>query len=169
MHWSNLLRQGLAASLIVLVAIAPAPADSPVDDAVAFVKLGYGDLFEAEFRSLDFLTDELDTRAAQAVVAVVDQYNAYDGARVAEALARFEGRISHYRFGRDQSPVLFVALPHWTGQREGMPAGERGKRIDAKAHAKLVDELREVFVDQLQADEFGTDPIFERTLRIWWD
>ncbi len=65
--------------------------------------------------------------------------------------------------------MLFIALPYWTSQREHSPDGDRGERIDAKAHAKMVDELRKVFVDELQADEFSVDPVFDRTLRVWWD
>ena len=169
MMFSTWTRRCILLGLSAAMLTAPTVAGTLRDDAVAFVKLGYGDRFEAEFRSLNFLTDELDTEAAQAAVAVVDQYNAYDGAKVAGALARFKGRISHYRFGRDQSPVLFIALPHWTGQREGAPVGERGERVDDKAHARMVEELRKIFVDELQADEFGPDPIFNRTLRVWWD
>ncbi len=169
MTFSALMRQCVLVGLGVAMLGSPATAGTVRDDAITFVKLGYGDQFEGEFRSLNFLTDELDTETAQAVVALVDQYNAYEGAKVAAALARFKGRISHYRFGRDQSPVLFIALPHWTGQREGTPVGERGDRIDDQTHARMVKELRKVFVDELQADEFEADPVFERTLRVWWD
>lgn len=169
MTFFALMRQCVFVGLSVAVLGSPATAGTLRDDAIAFVKLGYGDQVQAEFRSLNFLTDELDTETAQAVVALVDQYNAYDGGKVAAALGRFKGRIDHYRFGRDQSPVLFIALPYWTSQREHSPDGDRGERIDAKAHAKMVEELRKVFVDELQADEFSVDPIFDRTLRVWWD
>ena len=169
MAFSVLMRQCGLVGLSVSMLGSPATAGTLREDAVAFVKLGYGDQFDGEFRSLNFLTDELDTETAQAVVALIDHYNAYDGVKVAAALGRFQGRISRYRFGRDQSPVLLISLPYWTSQREHSSDSGRGERIDAKAHAKTVDELRKVFVDELQADEFGVDPIFDRTLRVWWD
>ena len=139
------------------------------DDAIAFVRLGYGDHNERDFRSLEFLTDDLDTDTAKAVVALVRSYNAFQGEKVAAALERFCGRVSRYRFGRSRSPLLHVDLPYWTGQREGQPPGERGERIDAAAHLAIVEELRRVFVNELGADSFGADQISERTLHVWWN
>lgn len=129
---------------------------------VALVKLGYGDSFELLTRSLSFRTEPLSTREAQLVVSLVRSYNAWDGAKVAEVLARFEGRVESWEFGREGSPVLYMNLPFHTKVHTKVPA---------EVHRKTVDDLRRALVDELHADEFG--PVYEElgdhSLRAWWD
>jgi hypothetical protein len=130
-------------------------------DAIEFVRLGYGDNFGLHFRSPYFRTDELKTDEAQAVMRIIDEYNRFDGKKVADAIEQYRGRIAAYEFGRESSPVLYIQLPHWTHHREGSAPGTMGTPIgDAEYHA-LVAELRDTFVGKLGADEFGTDE-FER-------
>ena len=69
MIFSARMRQCVLVGLGVAMLGSPVNAGTLRDDAIAFVKLGYGDQVQAEFRSLNFLTDELDTDTAQAVVA----------------------------------------------------------------------------------------------------
>ena len=81
---------------------------------------------------------------------------------------RFAGRVSSAEFGRELSPVLYVDLPYWTHQREGPVSNERGQRISEEDNARLVEELRAVFVNRLHAEEFSLVQSNERTVRIWW-
>src|SRR4030095_6301724 len=105
------------------------PQDNRARDAIAFVKLGYGDSFVLGFRSLYFRTDRLTTIEAQAVMRIIE-YNGFDGNKVADAIEQFKGKFAAYEFGREGSPVLYVSLPYWTHQREGAPRGNMGERID---------------------------------------
>jgi hypothetical protein len=76
-------------------------------NAVEFVKLGFGDDFGSDFRSLCFRTEELTTDEAQAVMKLIN-YDDFDGVKVAEAIGQFKGQIAAYEFGREGSPVLYV-------------------------------------------------------------
>jgi hypothetical protein len=52
------------------------PQDNEARDAIAFVKLGYGDSFGLRFRSPYFRTDILTTIEAQAAMRIIE-YNAF--------------------------------------------------------------------------------------------
>ena len=83
-------------------------------------------------------------------------------------IQRFAGRVSGVAFGRELSPVLYVHLPYWTHQREGPNTKGIGTKISDKENEQLVAELKRVFVDELEAEEFGPDTINSRVIRIWW-
>lgn len=164
-------RIGCALALIAAISapsVAAQDSGKRMEDALAFVKLGYGDMFGRQFRSLNFNTEELNTDDAQRVIRLVDSYNAFKGEKVAAALTQFRGRVTSYQFGRERSPVLYINLPYWTHQREGSPKGQ-GERIDDAEFRKLVAELRGIFSGTLACDEFELDPVRKRTVRIWWD
>jgi hypothetical protein len=143
-----------------------------VDMALAeqFIKLGFGTqiLGQRGFQSTLFLTEPLNTTQAAQLVRAVPEYGKFNGALVAEGIKRFAGRVSGVAFGRERSPVLYIELPYWTHQREGPIGTGMGSRISDEEHAKLVAELRKVFVGELGAQEFGPDRINKRTIRIWW-
>lgn len=130
------------------------PRSEQMRDAIEFVRLGYGDNFGLHFRSLYFRTGELTTAEAQAVMRIIDEYNSFDGRKVADAIEQFKGKIAAYEFGRESSPVLYIQLPHWTHHREGSAPGASGTAISDAEHDALVAELRDTFVAKLGADEF---------------
>jgi hypothetical protein len=144
------------------------PQDNRARDAIAFVKLGYGDSFGLGFRSLYFRTDRLTTIEAQAVMRIIE-YNGFDGNKVADAIEQFKGKFAAYEFGREGSPVLYVSLPYWTHQREGAPRGNMGERIDDTENDTLVAKLRDALVERLGADEFDVVKMDSPKVRIWWD
>ncbi len=172
-YFCTKLQNSVAVLFILGVVAMPASAQIEVaphvDQAIAFVKLGYGDLFDMSFRSLNFTTEELDTESTQSVVSLVKSYNSFDGNKIAQALSQFKGRISSYQFGREGSPVLYINLPYWTHQREGDNSNTRGTKIEDSEFRKLLGELRQVFVNDLYCDEFDVDSIRKRTVRVWWD
>ncbi len=148
------------------------------DQALAFVKLGYGDE-HGGFGSLNFRTEALNTEVTKAAVMIVEQYNAFEGVKVAEALEQLRGDITYYEFGREASPVLYVHLPYWTSQqerscpanhcREGSWGDDTGSRkLEPREHAALLQRARTAF-QAAQAD--AIDPVMENdhVLRIWWD
>jgi hypothetical protein len=143
-----------------------------VDIALAeqFVKLGFGPniLGQRGFHSTQFLTPRLSTAQAAQLVSVVAEYGKFKGPLVAEGIKRFAGRVSGVEFGREGSAVLYFHLPHWTHQREGPVTKGAGTRIGDEEHARLVAELRRVFVGELGAQEFGPDRANSRTIRVWW-
>lgn len=143
-----------------------------VDIALAeqFVKLGFGPnvLGQRGFYSTQFLTPRLSTTQAAQLVRVVTEYGNFKGKSVAEGIKRFAGRVSAVEFGREGSPVLYIHLPYWTHQREGPLGKGAGVRIGDAEHEKLVAELRQVFVGELGAQEFGPDRPNSRTIRVWW-
>ncbi len=147
------------------------PLEVDIDLAEQFVKLGFGPqiLGKRGFQSTEFLTPMLSTRQAAQLVQLVPQYGKdFKGAEVAKGIQRFAGRVSYVQFGREGSPVLYIELPYWTHQREGPTTRGVGLRISDQENQELVQELRNVFVNELQAEEFSADPINKRRIRIWW-
>jgi hypothetical protein len=144
----------------------------PVDMNLAkqFVTIGFGPniLGQQGFQSTQFLTPVLSTRQASELIRLVPEYRTFRGAEVAKGVERFAGRVSGVAFGRELSPVLYVHLPYWTHQREGLIPKGMGEKISDRDNQQLVAELRKVFVDELKAEEFGPDSIQERVIRIWW-
>ena len=134
-----------------------------------FVKLGYGDLREKGYRSLNFVTECLETDQMLQIIPIVAQYNSFDGVEVANALKQFRGKVSCYEFGRAGSPILHIDIPYWTHQREYYNGPKPGERITEAELTELVEEMKKVFMIQHLADEFGKDPIMERKIYFWWD
>ena len=167
----------------------PSPAEPPKCDekpptswreqALEFVRLGYGEDHDHEFRSLSFRTEALDTDTAKEAVMLVAQYNAFEGVRVAAAIEQLRGDVTNYEFGREGSPVLYVHLPYWTNQQErNCPAhhcregqwGDRqsARKLEASEHAALLERVRAAF-EGARADEIDPVSETEHELRIWWD
>jgi hypothetical protein len=134
--------------------------------AEAFVRLGFGLNEGQRFQATAFLTPFLRTTQAAPLIRLVKEYNEFNGERVAAAVEKLRGRISGLEFGREGSPVLYIELPHWTHQREEAETNVQGNRITDAENDRLVEELRQVFVGDLKADEFGVDG---RRVRVWWD
>lgn len=151
-------------------AITELPLEVDMDLAEKFVKIGFGSqvLGKRGFQSTQFLTPTLSTRQASQLVQLVPEYGSFNGALVAKALLRFTGRVSGVQFGREGSPVLYIDLPYWTHQREGPVAKSLGVRISEDENKQTIQELRQAFVEELHAEEFSTDQIRKRTVRIWW-
>lgn len=137
--------------------------------SLEFVKLGYGDLKNKSYRSLNFVTECLETDQIIKIIPVVEQYNSFEGAKVAEAIKQFRGQVGCYEFGRAGSPVLHINIPYWTHQKEYYNGSKQGKRITDKEVEKLIEQLQMVFQGTLYADEFGKDSIMERKVYFWWD
>ena len=146
------------------------PLEVDMDLAEQFVRIGFGPqvLGQRGFQSTEFLTPPLSTTQASQLALVVPEYGKFKGALVAEGIKRFAGRVMSVQFGREGSPVLYVQLPYWTHQREGPITHKMGTRIPDEEHNRLVEELRKVFVSELNAEEFGPDSIDKRKIRIWW-
>jgi hypothetical protein len=139
-----------------------------VDPQVAetFVRIGFGLNKDQRFQSTEFLTPRLRTSQAVPLIRLVKQYNEFDGERVAAAVEKLRGRVSGVEFGREGSPVVYIELPFWTHQREESALnGIRTKITDAD-NEKFVADLKQVFVDELKADEFS---VAGRRVRVWWD
>lgn len=139
--------------------------------AQQFVRFGFGEHIEAgaPFYSADFLTQELTTTEVQAVLGVVARFNAFTGGAVAGSIERFRGRIRSWRFGRAGAPLLIVTLPYWTHQVEEEPLGApTGTPINDQDHLALVDELRQVFLGELDAMRFEAHPGIANAFAAWW-
>ena len=137
-----------------------------------FVRLGFGDAIDptAPFYSHEFVTQELTTTEAQAVIPVVSQYNNFNGEKVAAAIGKFRGRVSGWKFGAAGSPLLLVLLAPWTHQVEdAKPGGKSGRKFTPEEKASLVAELRALFLDELGADKFDQDQGNESVYGAWWD
>jgi len=139
-----------------------------VDQQVAetFVRIGFGLNKGQRFQSMEFLTPRLRTSQAVPLISLVKQYNEFDGERVSAAVEKLRGRVSGIEFGREGSPVLYIELPYWTHQREEATTAETDAKIPEAENDKFVAELRQVFVDELKADEFSVN---RRRIRVWWD
>jgi hypothetical protein len=136
-----------------------------------FVRLGYSDIIDDDslFRSMNFTTDCLETKYLIPAIRLVKTFNSFDGAAVAEGLARFSGRVSCAEFGRSDSPILWLHFPAWTHQRENVDSEKSGERISDAEFESLKEEARRIFVNELNADGFGVHETLNRKVWIWWD
>jgi hypothetical protein len=141
------------------------PLEVDMNMAEEFVRIGFGLNANQRFHVTEFLTPGLRTRQACQLIRMVKSYNQFDGEKVAAALAAFEGQVSAVEFGREGSPVMYVELPYWTHQREGVTPLNTGIRISDEDTEKLVSAMRKAFVETLGAEEFSADG---RRVRIWW-
>lgn len=166
----SLERIPLPGSTTESLGIKQLPLEVDMELAAQFVRIGFGPqiLGQRGFQSTEFLTPPLSTTQAAELVRIVPEYGTFKGASVAEGIKRFAGRVISVQFGREGSPVLYVQLPYWTHQREGPITRGMGTRISEEDNKRLVEELRKVFVDELGAEEFGSDAIDSRKVRIWW-
>jgi len=139
--------------------------------AQQFVRFGYGEHVDegAAFSSAEFLTQELTTTEVQAVLSVVQAFNAFSGGRVGGAVERFRGRVTGWKFGRMGGPLLVASLPYWTHQVEENPAGGKvGTPVHDSAHQALVEELRALFLNELDARGFGPRDDSDHVFGAWW-
>jgi hypothetical protein len=140
--------------------------------AKEFVRIGFGDAIDdlAPFYSHEFLTQVLTTTEVQAVLPEVQQYNAFNGEKVAAAIERFRGKVSGWKFGCAGSPLLIAVLPYATHQIEEMPpAGKSGTRISEESHEALIHEMQKMFIEDLDADKFEKNDDSNHVFGAWWD
>ena len=135
----------------------PVPSTRRIYIAQQFTRFGFGEHVDerAPFYSPQFLTQELTTTEAQSVLPIVQRFNAFYGVTVAGGISRFRGRVRGWKFGRAHAPLLVVTLPFWTHQDEEMAQGSPvGQPIADEANQALVDELRQMFLQELDAHRF---------------
>lgn len=161
---------------------AAAPTTSSVyQDTLAFVRLGYGDSHDLYVRSLDFRTECLSTSLMQQALRLVPEYNAFEGAKIADGIEKLHGEIMCWQFGREGSPVIYMQIPYWLGQAEKAcpelhdkedaqpcPRPDNDRRLTEAESTDLTRRAKALF-QSLHADEIGFDQIAKNTLRIWWD
>jgi hypothetical protein len=100
----------------------------------------------------------------------VTQYNNFNGEKVAAAIGQFRGRVSGWKFGASGSPLLLVVLAPWTHQIEDTrPGGQVGRRFTAEERISLIAELRDLFIEKLDADKFEQSGSNESVYGAWWD
>jgi len=135
----------------------PITSSRRIHAAQQFVRFGYGEHIDdnSPFSSAEFLTQELTTTEVQAVLSVVHRFNAFYGGRVGGGIERFRGRVKGWKFGRNGGPLLVVTLPYWTHQVEELPQGGKvGAPVQDSDHQALVQELRTVLTEELDAHRF---------------
>lgn len=139
--------------------------------AQEFVRIGFGDAIDdnAPFYSHEFLTQELTTTEIQAVLPVVKQYNSFEGEKVAAAIERFRGKVSGWKFGAAGSPLLIIVLAPWTHQIEEVrPGGKSGTKFTPEQRDEILVEMRDVFLNILNADKFERNGSSEYEYGAWW-
>lgn len=139
--------------------------------AKEFVRIGFGEAIDddAAFYSHSFLTQELTTTEAREVIPVLKHYNEFDGEAVANAIGRFQGRVSGWKFGAELSPLLVVVLAPWSHQIEDTkPGSGSGRKFSEAEMASLVEDLRSMFINELKADSFEQQAGSEFSYRAWW-
>lgn len=152
-----------------------APSSDRVEQLKQFVRLGYGDSHDLEFRVLDFRTEEISTTDMQAILPLVPSYNAFDGNAIAKGIEPLRGQVMGWQFGREGSPAIYVHLPYWLKQQEGNCTPTEGckdlpndRRLTDAEFKALVAQVKSTFT-ALHADEIGVDTISDHIYRIWWD
>lgn len=160
---------------------AVAPTGSLYRDTLELVRLAYGDSHDLHVRALEFKTECLSTSLMQAALRLVPEYNAFDGAKIADGIEKLRGDIMCWQFGREGSPVIYMQIPYWLSQsekacpdlhdKEGAQPCEKAtddRRLTPAETADLTKRATALF-QSLHADEVAFDPIAKNTMRIWWD
>ena len=121
---------------------------------------------------LHFRVGGIDTDFAQDLVKIIGSYNQFDPARIKGILTTFRGKVSCYEIGREYSPVIYVHLPYWTGQREYADGKEEQARIHGEKLNQLAQDIIASFSTAGKADECYREECEGKPLnsiRIWWD
>jgi hypothetical protein len=84
--------------------------------------------------------------------------------------------VSGWKFGAsgtllvNGSPLLVVVLPYFTHQFEETKPGETGgTRIPPEVHKALIAEMRQVFLNEVDADTFEPEGNDDHVYAAWWD
>jgi hypothetical protein len=130
------------------------------DDVIA-VKTGYGDCFNKNYRVLNFKTIPCQADKAKELVKLIDDYNNFNGEKVAEIVEKIggvkvEGSLeAEFEFGREYSPVLYIHLWDFT--------------------PSMIEWVKSL-LESVEADEIHVVPISTRAkrngftkIRAWWD
>lgn len=121
-------------------------------DSVEFVRIGYNDA------CINFLVkfDRYDFDNLRKAIKNVDEYNEFQGAKVAAAFKKIEHLALSASFGREGSPVLYIRL-----RREDAEVPGTGAVIGA-------DEVLKAMKSTLP-DEADVERNDAGMLRFWWD
>ena len=158
-----IIGSGQAEDLQSNEAVLPLEVDLKV--AETFVRIAYRLDSSQRFQSTTFLTPRLRTQQAAHLVRLVERYNDFEGAPVADAIQELRGIVSGVEFGREGSPVIYLEFPYWTHQREEADPKLKGERISDQEFEAAVSKVRAQFVEGLRATEFS---VWKRRVRIWW-
>jgi hypothetical protein len=137
-------------------------------DAVDFVKYGYGDSHGLKTRSLDFRTETFaNYETFAAALAMVPGYNNFDGPAVAKRFKSLWPELMSVKFGREGSPVLYVQVPYWSNQVYAKTMCVAPVMLTDQERANLA-ALVQSAGNALEADENSYDAQ-AGTVRLWWD
>lgn len=157
------------------VALDTSPAPAPDTDVVEFARLGYR-------VSLDWRVPVRDWATFAAAVTAAGGYNRFDPAAIVDTFEPLFAEASCIEFGRESSPVLYVGVPFYPGQRLGYSGGtgERYAEAERIAYVRRVltwgaqlhaDERMTIqsssgIVPPTRGDNPGENP---HRVRLWWD
>jgi len=132
------------------------------------VKVIFGEDFGLPVRLLNATTE--DTKEIEELaraIEMIESYNDFRGKEVAEALRQLheEGLIMSARFGREQSPVLYVTIPFHTHQRTKKLSRER-RQFTVQERNAMFRRILEI-LDMTNPTELG--PVLDEEVRAWWD
>ena len=132
------------------------------------LKVIYGEDFGLPTRLLNAVTEETkDIEGLASTIETIETYNDFRGKVVAEALRQLhdEGLIMGARFGREQSPVLYVSVPFWTHQRTKQ-FGEEKRKFTSEERGEMIQRIFWI-LRKTMPDELGITEDYE--VRAWWD
>lgn len=140
------------------------------DWLMAFIKMGYGDMFGLSVRSLWFRTEKAHPLALLPSMRLL-VYGTFDGEAVAVAIEELHeaGHLSTVEFGREYAAVMYVDIPFWTGQRSNFVPGQENRKLTEAEMDASREAVGRAMVD-LGAAEIGFyDAELRSILRVWWD
>lgn len=138
------------------------------------VKLIYGDFFDLPIRITNATVMAFGKDVVKLIDAIelIESYNQFKGKELVKVLRELhnKGLIMELRFGREDSPVVYVKPPYWTHQAsnyQGNP--EDTRKITEKEREEMFKEIL-TKLNELNPDEiYIQDPSTFPKVRAWWD
>jgi hypothetical protein len=141
------------------------PKSANLELSKELVRLGFGLGPNGSLSAMDFRSNRMSTVEIAELIRLIKRQDRFEGEPVAQALLGFRGRVAGAMFGRERAPVVYIQLPTTTGEREDATAKTQAVSIPERERQALVDEIREVFVDQLSA---AVVTVNNNEVRIAW-
>lgn len=142
-------------------------------DVVEFIRLG-------NLVCLDYRVDVGNRATFDAAMRRIRGCNSFDPGRVARAIGEIFDDAMAVEFGAEGSPVLYVTVPFYAGQRIGASCGVREKyTLEQRQEyaGRVIDWAKHMDADEICVYQHPRteQPIWNGTgdhpyrVRIWWD
>jgi hypothetical protein len=134
------------------------------------VKLIFGEDFNLPIRLLETKVEAQGKEVLDLANAIelIERYNAFEGKKLAEVVRylHHKGLIMEIKFGREDSPVVYIKPPYWTNQASNSNTKKRGRKFTKKELEDMIKQIK-FALSSLNPNELSVNEFNE--VRAWWD